>query len=410
MTRAVSSAQAFRLAPWTGYVSRSLLQDLLPKVAQPEILSFGLGLPAPELFPAAEFSAACADVLRTNPKSLQYGPPSAALKSHIVSLMADKGVECNEQQVFLTHGAQQGVHLLVQLLLERNRQIIMEEFSYPGFQQIVSFFQPEILSVDSDLHTGMDVDKVEWYLSRGARPAFIYAIANGHNPLGISLSSEKRERLAWLSSSYGVPLLEEDPYGYLSYSAGPLRPLAAQAKETAFYVGSFSKVLAPSLRVGWLVVPKELMPYLAILKESSDIDMAPFSQHVVARMLDTGFFSAHLQRLRSEYRRRRDVMLETLQAHFPAGTEWAVPDAGLYVWLRLPERFDTMSALDSALSEYGVAYMPGQAFTPRVSETAQRSMRLNFSCPTAEQIVKGIRSLGELFRAVPDTLQMSCAE
>jgi 2-aminoadipate transaminase len=189
-----------------------------------------------------------------------------------------------------------------------------------------------------------------------------------------------------------------------------LQPLAAQAKETAFYVGSFSKVLAPSLRVGWLVVPKELIPYLAILKESSDIDMAPFSQHVVARMLETGFFPAHLQRLRSEYMRRRDVMLETLQAQFPAGTEWAVPDAGLYVWLRLPERFDTMSALDSALSEYGVAYMPGQAFTPRVSETAQRSMRLNFSYPTAEQIVKGIRSLGDLFRAVPDNLQMSCAE
>ena len=356
MTSAVSSAQAFRLAPWTGYVSRSLLQDLLPKVAQPEILSFGLGLPAPELFPSAEFAAACADVLRTNPKSLQYGPPSAALKSHIVSLMADKGVECNEQQIFLTHGAQQGVHLLVELLLERNRQIIMEEFSYPGFQQIVSFFQPEILSVDSDLHTGMDVDKVEWYLSRGARPAFIYTIANGHNPLGISLSAENREILAWLSSSYGVPLLEEDPYGYLSYSAEPLQPLAAQAKETAFYVGSFSKVLAPSLRVGWLVVPKELIPYLAILKESSDIDMAPFSQHVVARMLDTGFFPAHLQRLRSEYLRRRDVMLETLQAQFPARTEWAVPDAGLYIWLRLPEHFDTMSALDSALSEYGVAY------------------------------------------------------
>lgn len=409
MISAVSTPQAIRLAPWTGYVSRSLLQDLLPKVAQPEILSFGLGLPAPELFPSAEFSAACADVLRSNPKSLQYGPPSAALKSHIVSLMAEKGVECHEDQIFLTHGAQQGVHLLVELLLERNRQIIMEEFCYPGFQQIVSFFQPEILSVDSDLHTGMDVDKVEWHLAHGARPAFIYTIANGHNPLGISLSAEKRERLAWLSSSYGVPLLEEDPYGYLSYSTRPLQPLAAQAKETAFYVGSFSKVLAPSLRVGWLVVPKELIPYLAILKESSDIDMAPFSQHVVARMLETGFFPAHLQRLRSEYRRRRDVMLETLQAQFPTGTEWAVPDAGLYVWVRLPEHFDTMSALDSALSEHRVAYMPGQAFTPRVSSTAQRSMRLNFSYPTAEQIVKGLKSLGDLFRSVPDHLQLSCA-
>jgi 2-aminoadipate transaminase len=409
MISAVRSSKTFRLAPWTGYVSRSLLQDLLPKVAQPEIVSFGLGLPAPELFPSAEFSAACADVLRNNPKSLQYGPPCGALKSHVVSLMADRGVECNEEQVFLTHGAQQGVHFLAELLLERNRQIIMEEFCYPGFQQIVSFFQPEILSVDSDLHTGMDVDKVEWYLSHGSRPAFIYTIANGHNPLGISLSAEKRERLAWLSSFYGVPLLEEDPYGYLTYSTNPLCPLAAQAKETALYVGSFSKVLAPSVRVGWLVVPKELTPYLAILKESSDIDMAPFSQYVVARMLETCFFTDHLRRLRSEYMRRRDVMLDALQTQFPAGTRWAVPDAGLYIWVQLPQHFDTMRTLDSALSECGVAYMPGQAFTTRVSRSARSSMRLNFSYPTVEQIVTGLHSLGDLFRSLPTNLQMSCA-
>jgi 2-aminoadipate transaminase len=377
-----------------------LLQDLLPKVGQPGIVSFGLGLPAPELFPVAEFSAACADVLERNPKSLQYGPPSAALKSHIVLLMADRGVDCNERQVFLTHGAQQGVHLLVELLLERNRQIIAEEFCYPGFQQIVSFFQPEILSVSSDLHTGMDIDKVDWYLSHGTRPAFIYTIADGHNPLGISLSTEKRERLASLSLSYGVPLLEEDPYGHLNYSTKHLHPLAAQAKETSFYVGSFSKVLAPSMRVGWVVVPENLIPYLAILKESSDLDMAPFSQYVVAHMLDTGFLPEHLHRLRSEYRRRRDVMLEALRTYFPPGTRWTVPDSGLYVWVQLPHYCDTMNTLNAALNKYRVAYMPGQAFTTRMSLAARCGMRLNFSYPTIEQIVTGIRSLGELFGSV----------
>jgi 2-aminoadipate transaminase len=409
MTSALSSCQSFRPAPWTSYVSRSLLQDLLPKVAQPEILSFGLGLPAPELFPAAEFAAACAEVLRSNPKSLQYGPPSAALKSHIVSLMAERGYECTQDQVFLTHGAQQGVHLLAELLLERNRQVMMEEFCYPGFQQIVSFFQPAILMVGSDLHDGMDIEKVEWYLSHGARPAFIYTIANGHNPLGISLSAEKRERLEWLSSTYGIPLLEEDPYGYLTYCADPWRPLAAQTEGMGFYVGSFSKILAPSVRVGWLVVPKDLIPYLSILKESSDIDMAPFMQHVVARMLETGFLPGHLLRLRAEYRLRRDAMLAALQEHFPAGTQWAVPDAGLYVWVQLPEHFDTVSALDSALNEHGVAYMPGQAFSPRQGAIARRSMRLNFSHPTIEQIGNGIRSLGQVFRSLAYELPVSCA-
>lgn len=394
-------ATAVRLAPWTGQVSRTFLQDLLPKVGQPDILSFGLGLPAPELFPWPEFSTACTDVLEKNPKSLQYGPSSAALKSHIVSLMAAKGVDCNESQVFLTHGAQQGVHFLVELLLERNRQIIAEEFCYPGFQQIISFFQPEVLSIRSDLHSGMDVDQVEWYLSHGARPAFIYTIPNGHNPLGVSLSEEKRERLASLSLTYGVPLLEEDPYGYLTYSAGCIRSLAAYAKQTTFYVGSFSKVLAPSMRVGWIVVSEDLIPYLAILKESSDLDIASFSQHVVASMLDTGFFPKHLQRLRCEYQRRRDVMLEALRAYCPADTRWTIPDSGLYVWVQMPHNCDTMNALSPALNKYRVAYMPGQAFATRISPTARCGMRLNFSYPTAEQIVAGIRSLGELFRAAP---------
>lgn len=404
MTSTPELVTAIGLAPWTGYVSRTLLQDLLPKVAQPEIVSFGLGLPAPELFPVEEFSAACADVLAKNPKSLQYGPPSAALKSHIVSLMADRGVECNERQVFLTHGAQQGVHLLVELLLERNHQIIAEEFCYPGFQQIVSFLQPEVLSVSSDLDTGMDVDKVEWYLSHGARPAFIYTIADGHNPLGISLSAEKRERLASLSLSYGVPLLEEDPYGHLNYSTKCLCPVATQAKETSFYIGSFSKILAPSVRIGWVVAPEELISYLAILKESSDLDIAPFSQHVVAQMLDTGFLPEHLHRLRSEYLRRRDVMLEALRMYFPAGTQWTVPDAGLYVWVQLPHYCDTTNSLNSALNQYRVAYMPGQAFAIRMNPAARCCMRLNFSHPTIEQIDSGIRSLGELFRSVPTSL------
>ncbi|HEY6352145.1 MAG TPA: PLP-dependent aminotransferase family protein [Candidatus Angelobacter sp.] len=396
------STTALHLAPWTKYVSRSMIQDLLPKVGQPDVISFGLGLPAPELFPSAEFAAACTEVLAMGPKCLQYGPPPATLKGHIVSLMADRGVECNEKQVFLTQGAQQAVRLLVDLLMERNRQVIMEEFGYPGFQQIVSFYQPEVLSVTSDLHTGMDVDKVEWYLSHGARPAFIYTIPTGHNPLAISLSAEKRERLASLSLSYGVPVLEEDPYGFLTYSTTSLPPIAALATGAVFYIGSFSKILAPSMRMGWLVVPEELIPYLGILKESSDIDMGTFSQYVVARMLDTGFLPDHLRRLRSEYLRRRDIMLEALPEHLPAGSRWAVPDSGMYVWVQMPEQFDTASALDSALKDYRVAYMPGQAFTASASPAARSTMRLNFTHPSADQMVSGIRSLGEMFRAIPN--------
>jgi 2-aminoadipate transaminase len=302
--------------------------------------------------------------------------------------MRTRGVECSEQQIFLTSGAQQAVHLIVALLLDHGRQIIAEELCYPGFQQIIEFYKPEILTVPTDPKTGMDIDKVEWYLVRGARPAFIYAIPDGHNPLGVSLSEEKRTRLLALSQEYGVPIVEEDPYGFLSYGASPLKPMRAHRADLVFYVGSFSKVLAPSLRIGWLVVPEELTPHLAILKESSDIDMATFSQHIVACMLDSGFLSQHLDRLRSEYKCRRDMMLMALSRRFPVGSEWIHPDSGVFVWVRLPETFDTTHLLETAVKKYGVAFMPGSVFcVGRDGSRARSSLRMNFSYPSAAQII-----------------------
>src|ERR1700733_8477526 len=204
------------LASWTQHSKRNPMQDALLLSVRPGIICFALGLPAPELFPLELFTNACTEILGRGPRVLQYGPPSNTLKSHIVSLMRTRGVECSEKQVFLTSGAQQGVHLIVALLLDRGRQGIAEELCYPGFQQIIEFYQPEILTVPTDPKSGMDVDKVEWHLVRGARPAFIYAIPDGHNPLGASLSEEKRIRLIEISQKYGVPIIEEDPYGFLS--------------------------------------------------------------------------------------------------------------------------------------------------------------------------------------------------
>jgi 2-aminoadipate transaminase len=311
--------------------------------------------------------------------------------------MRDRGVECSEQHIFLTNGAQQAVHLLAALLLDHGRQIIVEELCYPGLQQIIKFYKPEILTVPTDPQSGMDIDKVQWYLERGARPAFIYAISDGHNPSGVTLSKEKRRRLVVLSNQYAIPIIEEDPYGFLSYGESPLEPMRAQGANLVFYVGSFSKILAPSVRVGWLVVPEWLTPYLAILKESSDIDMATFSQHVVACMLDSGFLSHHLDQLCSEYRRRRDAMLTALSKRFPRGSEWIVPDSGVFVWVRLPEVFDTMPLLVTAVKEYGVAFMPGSVFCIRPDAShARRCLRMNFSYPSAACIEEGMLRLGEM--------------
>jgi 2-aminoadipate transaminase len=386
------------LASWTQHATRSAMQDALILSARPGIICFALGLPAPELFPLELFTSACADMLSRGPESLQYGPPSTALKSHVVSLMRTRGVECSDKQIFLTNGAQQAVHLIVALLLDRGRQVVAEELCYPGFQQIIDFYNPEILTVPTDPNSGMDVDKVEWYLVRGARPAFIYAIPDGHNPLGVSLSQEKRARLLALSQQYGIPIIEEDPYGFLSYRESPIKPMRADQSDLVFYVGSFSKILAPSVRLGWLVIPEELTAYLAILKESSDIDMATFSQHIVSYMLESGFLPQHLNRLRSEYKCRRDMMLKALSQRFPNGSEWIVPDSGVFVWVRLPEVFDTTYLLETAVNKYGVAFMPGSVFRTRRDDYGPRSnLRLNFSYPSATRIEEGMLRLGEMF-------------
>jgi 2-aminoadipate transaminase len=388
----VDCQRGVRLGSWTRHATRSALQDALRICGRPGVISFSLGLPATELLPANELEEACIYTLANNRAALQYGQPCPALKTHIVSLMRMRGVECTEGQIFLTNGAQQALSLLVKLLLNRRGSVIAEEVSYPGFQQIVQFYRAEILAVSADPNTGMEVDEVEWQLSRGIHPAFIYTIPNGHNPLGINLSIEKRHRLLAVSQRYAVPIIEEDPYGFLSYDC-MIPPLRAQCDDAVFYVGSFSKIITPSFRVGWIVVPVNLVSFLDILKESSDLNVASFSQYVIARLLDSGFLSSHLRHLQSEYSCRRDAMLTALSDEFPTGSRWARPECGVYIWVRLPQNWDTMRLLEVTASSENVVFMPGSAFSPNPSPLVRASMRLNFSHPSIEHIKEGVHRL-----------------
>jgi 2-aminoadipate transaminase len=381
-------------ALWTERATRSPMQEAQERLAQPGIISFSLGLPGTDLFPTGEFAKACGAVLEANPQALQYGPPSHELKSHIVSLMRARGVSCHERQVFLTNGAQQGLHLIISLLLDRGRQIIAENISYPGFHQIVGFYEPEVLPVSTDPKTGMDVDKVEWYLAKGMRPAFVYAIPDGHNPFGVSMSVEKRSRLLALAEYYRFVIVEDDPYGSLFYSDPPANPMRALCGHRVYYVGSFSKILAPSLRIGWLVVPDHLVPYLSIIKEACDIHVASFSQHLVAHLLNSGFLTRHVEGLRSEYRRRRNTMLAALSRQFPSDAEWESPDCGIYIWLRLPKHINATRLLDLAASQHAVAFMPGSVFCIHSEPSAASSLRLNFSYPSMARIDEGMLRLG----------------
>ncbi|HEU0302378.1 MAG TPA: PLP-dependent aminotransferase family protein, partial [Longimicrobium sp.] len=301
--------------------------------------------------------------------------------------------------VFLTAGAQQGLSLLARLLLEPGGEVIAETLCYTGFQQAVEPFAPRLLTVPSDPVTGIDVDAVEELLAGGARPAFLYTVADGHNPLALSMPQAHRERLVELARTYGVPIVEDDPYGQLAYDGPPARPLRALDSEWVFYVGSFSKVLAPALRLGWMVVPERLVPLLAIAKESSDINTATLSQRAASRYLDGGHLPGHLEMLRREYRLRRDTLIAALEKHFPPGTRWQRPAAGVFVWVELPEGVDAGEVLRVALEHERVVFVPGHAFAADGSRTGSNCMRLNFSHSTPEVLEEAVIRLARAIEA-----------
>jgi 2-aminoadipate transaminase len=388
--------QVTSLATWTRGLGHSALQDMLVAGSRPGILSLALGLPAAELFPVEAYSEALTHVLASDPHALQYGPPFQPLKKHVVTLMAKRGVACREEQVFLTAGAQQGMNLLARLLLEQSSQVIVEEKTYPGFQQVLQPYQPDILTVPTDRATGMDVDSVEKLLVEGARPALIYASADGHNPLAVSMSREKRRQLAKLARRYRVPIIEDDAYGFLCYDDYTEPPLRALDDEWIFYVGTFSKILAPALRTGWVVVPESLMRFLATVKESTDINTAPLNQRAISAYLDSGNLDEHLLKLRREYSIRLDAMLRALTEQLPEGTQWQKPTSGLFVWVELPPEVDTGALLVQAIEEEQLVFVPGHAFAIDEQRCPKNSIRLNFSNNSADRIADGVARLARV--------------
>ena len=393
-----NTTEVASLAKWAQNVKRSQLQEMLFAAAKPGIISFAMGLPDSDLFPVEGLMRASRHVLANDSRALQYGPPFQPLKSQIVELMAKRKVVCREEQIFITTGAQQGMNLLARLLLETGGQVLTERIIYTGFQQVIEPYEPVALSVPTDAETGIDVEAVASLLGRGARPAFVYAISSGHNPLAVSLTEAKRSRLVELARQYRVPIIEDDPYGFLNYGDVILPPLRSFDEQWVFYVGSFSKILMPALRVGWLVVPESLVPKLSVVKEASDIDTNTFTQRLISRFLEQEEINTHLSMLRHEYRARRDVMDQALREHFPPVAKWGSPDHGVFFWVELPRGVDTLALLADALEKERVAFIPGHAFSVDPLHGATNCMRLNFSHSNPNLIREGIARLGKLVR------------
>ncbi len=382
-------------------MSQSTLREVLGMASRPGVLSFAVGLPGTALFPVAGLARAAADLLASDRLSLQYGIPYPPLKAQIVELMRMRGVTCRPEQIFLTTGSQQAMDLLARLLLVPGGRVMLERTVYDGMQMAIKRLEPEILSVPTDLDTGIDADAVERHLDEGPAPAFLYLITDGHNPLGVSLPVEKRQRLAGLAKRHRMPILEDDAYGFLYYGESPAPPLRAFEDEWIFYLGSFSKILAPGLRAGWMVVPEPLVGTIAALKHSADLDTPSFSQRMISAFLDSGELPDHLALLRAEYRSRRDALLAALDRRLAGVARWNRPSAGMFVWVELPEGIDTAQLVRTAIETEQVAFSPGMAFAVQGSRHASHCLRLSFGNLTPEEIDEGIERLARVIdRAV----------
>jgi len=390
------------VAEWASGIGRTTLQELLARTASPDVLSLALGLPDPDLFPREALAKASRRAFREGASSLQYAPQLAKLKQQIVRLMATRGVICSESQVLLTTGAQQGLSLIAQLLLDPGRPVLVEEFTYFGFLQCLRPLRPHITTVPIDPRDGLDVEAVEHMLRRGIRPAFLYVIPEGHNPVAVSLSQEKRERLLEICRRWQIPIVEDDTYGFLQYDERLNPPLRSEESTLVFYVGSFSKILAPALRVGWLVVPEHLVLPLSVLKEAVDLDTTTLSQCVVSSYLETNSLPSHLDFIRNTYRKKRDSMLAAMRRNsFTAGS-WNEPRSGLFIWLKLSRDIGAGNLLERALQQEKLAFVPGEAFASSDHGTTPNGLRLNFSYPKLDAIDDGISRLSRVLSTYPN--------
>jgi 2-aminoadipate transaminase len=407
---------AHRYAQRTKTAKSSIIRELLKLTERPEVISFAGGLPAPEVFPVERFREASQRVLESQASTaLQYGPSEGyrPLRELIVGQMARYGIIATVDNVLMTNGSQQALDLIAKLLINRGDRILVESPTYLGALQAFDLMGAEYVTVPTD-DDGLQTSEMEQALRSG--PKFMYILPNFQNPGGTTLARERRDELVLLSDKYGIPIIEDDPYGQLRYEGEHIPPLVVLDRTNllrdngyllgnVIYLSTFSKVLAPGLRLGWIVAPPDVISRLVTLKQSADLHTSMFVQMVAYEVARDGFMEEHVKLIRRIYKERRDAMLDALHHYFPPEVSWTHPKGGLFLWVTMPTGVDSARLLQSALRQ-DVAFVPGGPFFP--SGDSGSHMRLNFSNAQPEMIREGIRRLSiavahelEHCRAVP---------
>ena len=396
----------YRYAHRAQKMGSSVIRELLKLTEQPDIISFAGGLPAPEVFPVQKFQEACNYVLENlGPKALQYGATEgySPLREMIARHTGRYSVQVTADNIMITSGSQQALDFIGRLFLNRGDYIVVESPTYLGALQAWNAYGAQYISVPSD-ENGMIVDELEHALRIG--PKFIYVLPNFQNPSGTTMSLERRKKLIEIADRYGVPIIEDDPYGQLRYDGDHLPSVVSldsqyrnenngQYSGNVIYMSTFSKLLAPGLRLAWVIAPPEVIRRLVMMKQAADLHTSTFIQIVAHEVAKGGFLDEHVKIIRATYKERRDVMLETMDEIWPSEVRWTRPEGGMFLWGILPEKMDTAELFKRAI-EKKVAFVPGASFHP--TGGGHNTMRLNFSYTDPDTTREGITRLGLLLR------------
>jgi len=393
-----------RYAQRTQRMGSSAIRELLKLTEKPNIISFAGGLPAPEIFPVEEFSIACERVLRNyGPLALQYSTTEGylPLREMIARHTARYGITITPENILITSGSQQALDILGKVLINPGDRILVESPTYLGALQAWNAYGAEYVTVPMD-KDGMITNELKEALRTG--PKFIYVLPNFQNPSGVTLSLDRRRQLFEMADHYGVPIVEDDPYGQLRYEGDHLPSIVVLDDQfrnngdnyfrgNVIYLSTFSKILAPGIRLGWVIAPQEVIRRLVQAKQGTDLHTATFNQVIAHEISREGFIDRHINKIRKVYGERRNIMLESMDRYFPPEVDWTHPLGGLFLWGILPEYLNSADVLTDAV-EQNVAFVPGKPFHP--SGGGHNTMRINFSNATPEMIEEGIMRLGKV--------------
>ncbi|OPZ77405.1 MAG: 2-aminoadipate transaminase [Actinobacteria bacterium ADurb.Bin444] len=386
------------------------MRDLMSLTARPEVISLAGGLPATDCFPVELFEQISSRIARSRcALSLQYGPTEgfADLKEDIAQVMAEEWTQVDPERIIVTTGGQQAIDLVSKAFLDPGDVVLAEGPAYAGALTTFVSYQANVVHVPMD-NEGLDIEALEELLSRletrGQRPKFFYIVPNFSNPSGVTLSLERRRRLVDLAAERELLLVEDNPYGLLRYDGAiPPTVFSLDRSENVIYLGSFSKIISPGIRTGWVVSPTAVYQKLVLGKQAADLCSSPLNQLFVHEFVAGGMWREYLEQLKRIYLARRNALLQALATEFPKGAVWTRPEGGFFVWATLPGDIDTGDLLVKAIEE-NVAFVRGDAFFADGQGT--HSMRLNFSYTTEDLIAEGVRRLGRVIR---DQMELSRA-